>query len=125
MDALCWIYIINATILIIHEIDSAYWQEWKLLNPKQQNGINGFLLLHFPMVLVILIGLILLYEHKPAGSIISLLLASGGIFAFFFHFYHLWRGKQEFNTFLSKTIIVSTFFISVLQIVLTILRMTN
>ena len=24
------IYLINATLLIVHEIDSAYWEEWKL-----------------------------------------------------------------------------------------------
>jgi hypothetical protein len=39
MDLLFWIYLTNAVILINHEIDSAFWQEWKLINPKQKNGI--------------------------------------------------------------------------------------
>jgi hypothetical protein len=49
-----------------------------------------------------------------------LILAAGGLFAFFFHFYHLRKGRPEFNTPLSKGLIISTFVVSVIQIVLTI-----
>jgi hypothetical protein len=119
-NLLFWIYLINSIILINHEIDSAYWQEWKLINPDHKNGINGFLILHFPMLFTILFGLVLVYEGKPAGMIISLILSAGGLFAFFFHFYHLRRGRQEFDTIISKGMIISTFFISIFQIILTI-----
>jgi hypothetical protein len=120
MNLLFVTYLINATILIIHEIDSAYWQEWKLINPNYKNGINGFLILHFPMIIAILLGLIFVYENKTIGLILSLILAAGGLFAFFFHFYYLRKGKPEFDTFLSKGLIISTFVISIFQIVLTI-----
>lgn len=123
MDLLFWIYLINAVILINHEIDSAYWQEWKLINPNDQHGINGFLILHIPMLFAILIGLVFVYEDKTAGMIISLLLATGGLFAFFFHFYHLRKGKPEFNTLISKGMIISTFAISIIQTILTIRQM--
>jgi len=123
MDLLFWIYLINATILINHEIDSAYWQEWKLIDPNDKNGINGFLILHFPMILAILLGLVFVYDNKFAGLIFSLILSAGGLFAFFFHFYHLRKGKPEFNTVLSKGLIISTFLISLFQIILTIKRM--
>jgi len=123
MDLLFWIYLINAVILINHEIDSAYWQEWKLINPHGKDGINGFLISHFPMLLAILFGLVLVYDHRLFGFIISLLLAAGGLFAFFFHFYHLRKGKPEFNTIISKAMIISTFIISIFQIVLTINQM--
>ncbi len=120
MDLLFWTYLMNAIVLINHEIDSAYWQEWKLINENDKNGIKGFLWLHFPMLFVILLGLILVYENRISGYIISFVLSSGGIFAFFFHFYHLKKGRTEFNTFLSKGIIISTFIISVIQIILTV-----
>jgi uncharacterized membrane protein len=120
MDLLFWIYLINTVFLINHEIDSAYWQEWKLLNPNAKDGINGFLLMHIPMLFLILFGLVLVYEHKLAGMIISLLLSAGGLFAFFFHFYHLRKGKPEFNTLVSKAIIISTFVLSIFQVFLTI-----
>jgi uncharacterized membrane protein len=125
MDLLFWIYLINAVILINHEIDSAYWQEWKLLNPNAKDGINGFLLMHIPMLFIILLGLVLVYEHKLGGMIISLLLSAGGLFAFFFHFYHLRKGKPEFNTMISKAMIVSTFIISIFQAFLTIKQMVE
>jgi uncharacterized membrane protein len=125
MDLLFWIYLANAVILINHEIDSAFWQEWKLINPKQKNGINSFLILHIPMLFIILLGLIFVYEHTTAGMVISLILASGGIFAFFFHFYHIRKGKPEFNTPLSKTMIIATFAVSIVQIVLTLMQLTK
>lgn len=120
---LFWIYMTNAVILLVHEIDSAYWQEWKLINPDDKNGINGFLILHIPMVFLILLGLVYVYEDKFVGLIISLLLSAGGLFAYFFHFYHLRKGRLEFNTIISKGIIISTLIISVFQIILTIKQM--
>jgi uncharacterized membrane protein len=123
MYLLFWTYLINATILIIHEMDSAYWQEWKLIDPNNKNGINGFLILHIPMIIAILLGLIFIYDNRLAGLILSLVLSAGGLFAFFFHFYHLRKGKQEFNTILSKGLIISTLIISVFQIILTIKQM--
>lgn len=123
MDLLFWTYLINAVILINHEIDSAYWQEWKLINPNDKNGVNGFLALHFPMIFTILLGLVLVYEDRSAGMIISLILCAGGLFAFFFHFYHLRKGRKEFNTLMSKGMIISTFIISVFQTILTIKHM--
>ena len=119
-ELLFWIYLINAVILINHEIDSAFWQEWKLFNPKDENGINGFLIIHFPMLFAILYGLVLVDKGLLTGFVISLLLGLSGIFAFFFHFYHLRKGRQEFNTLLSKGIIISAFLISIFQIGLTI-----
>lgn len=113
---------INAIILIIHEIDSGYWEEWKLISPDDKNGINGFLLGHIPLLFIILFGLVLVYDNKPAGIIFSFLLSGGGLFAFIFHFYHLRKGRPEFNTLLSKTLIISTFVISIVQIIATIIK---
>jgi uncharacterized membrane protein len=123
MNLLFWVYLINATILINHEIDSAYWQEWKLINQGDKNGINGFLIIHFPVIFTVLLGLVFVYEDKFAGLIISLILSAGGLFAFFFHFYHLRKGRPEFNTFISKGMIISTGIVSVIQVILTIKQM--
>ncbi len=125
MDLLFWVYLSNATILINHEIDSAYWQEWKLINLDDKTGVNGFLIFHIPMIFTVLLGLVLVYEDKFAGFIISLILSACGLFAFFFHFYHLRKGKPEFNTMISKAMIISTFVISIFQIFLTIQQMTK
>jgi hypothetical protein len=120
LDLLFWTYLINAVILINHEIDSAYWQEWKLINPDEKNGINGFLIMHLPMLFIVLLGLVFVYEDKLPGMFISFFLSAGGIFAFFFHYYHLRKGRPEFNTKISKGMIIATFIVSVFQIYLTV-----
>ena len=89
LSLLFWIYLLNSVILIIHEIDSAYWQEWKLFSTDERVDIKGFLIIHFPVLFAILLGIILVDKEMIAGYIISLLVAAGGIFAFFFHFYYL------------------------------------
>ena len=121
LTLLFWIYLINAVLLMNHEIDSAYWQEWNLLPGKvAKGGITGFLLLHFPLLFVVLYGLILVREGVLAGLIISLILSASGIFAFFFHSFHLRRGKPEFDTWLSKSILGATLGVSLVQTVLTV-----
>jgi len=122
---LTWVYLINAVMLINHEIDSAYWQEWKLFKANGFLDIKGFLLLHFPLLLAVMLGLILVEREFVAGYVISLLVAAGGIFAFFFHFHHLRKGREEFNNWLSKLILILTLPLSLLQAILTILKMVG
>ena len=117
-NLLFWIYLINAVLLISHEIDSAYWKEWKLF--KLPGGITGFLLIHFPLLFLILYGLVLIYEKAFSGLIISLLLSFGGIFAFFIHTYFIKKGNEEFKTAISMFILIATFIISLIQLIITI-----
>ncbi len=119
-ELLFWIYLINAVILINHEIDSAYWKEWNLFKPLDKFGIKGFLIFHFPILILILYGLILVYEKSTSGLVFSIILAASGIFAFFFHFYHLRKGRQEFNNWVSKSILIAALAVSVFQAMLTL-----
>jgi hypothetical protein len=123
LSLLFWIYLVNAVLLINHEIDSAYWQEWKLFSSDEKIGVKGFLIIHFPLLFAVLFGLILTDKEMMAGYAISLLVSAGGIFAFFFHFYHLRKGRHEFNNWLSKMILLLTLPVSLLQMALTILKM--
>jgi len=122
LSLLFWIYLFNSVILINHEIDSAYWQEWKLFSSDEKVDIKGFLIVHFPLLFAVLFGLILVDKELIAGYVISLLVAAGGIFAFFFHFYHLLKGRKEFNNWLSKLILLLTLPASVFQMIITILE---
>ena len=94
-DILFWIYLVNAVLLINHEIDSAYWREWKLF--KLPGGISFFLLLHFFILFIVLLGLIQVFQESLAGLWLSLVLALGGIFAFSIHMYFLKKGRDEFK----------------------------
>ena len=82
-ETLSWIYLTNSVLLIIHEIDSAYWKEWDLF--KLPGGITGFLIIHFPLIFLILYGLIQVFLYSFTGLIFSLVLSSAGVFAFTIH----------------------------------------
>ena len=117
-NLLFWTYFVNAVLLINHEIDSAYWKEWELF--KIPGGISCFLLLHFPILFLILFGLILVYERNPGGLIISLLLGLSGIFAFSIHTYFIKKGRDEFKTIMSQALLFATLIVSIIQLFLTV-----
>ena len=35
-----WLYIATATLLVVHEIDSAFWKEWDLLHFFDKMGFR-------------------------------------------------------------------------------------
>lgn len=118
---LFWIYLLNAILLINHEIDSAYWNEWELF--RLPGGISGFLLLHFPILFLVLYGLVLVYQGSTYGLWISLLLALSGIFAFTIHTYFILKGRSEFKVPLSIFILACTLVASILQAILTVIEL--
>jgi hypothetical protein len=118
MQTLFWLYLINSILLINHEIDSAYWKEWELF--KLPGGISGFLIIHFPILFFILYGLVLVHKGSTAGLIFSLVLSSGGLFAFGIHSYFIKIGHRQFSTTISRLILTATLITSILQGGLTI-----
>ncbi len=114
LQILFWIYLVNAVLLILHEMDSAYWKEWDLF--RLPGGIGGFLLIHFPLFLAGLYGLVPVSRGEPAGLIFSIVLGAAGILAFFIHTYFLRRGRPEFNTRVSKGILGLLLIVSIAQI---------
>lgn len=112
------LYLINAVLIINHEIDSAYWREWELF--KLPGDINGFLIIHFPVLFFILYGVILVYKQSFPGLIFSLLLCFGGIFASTIHTYFIKKGRSEFNKPMSKFILLTMLIVSIIQLVVTV-----
>ena len=119
LDAMFWLYFFNALLLIIHEIDSAYWKEWELF--KLPGGITGFLIIHVPLIGAILFGLVAIILWPITGIVFSFILCFGGIFAFSIHTYFIKKGKEEFASPISKAILIATLVVSVIEIVVTIL----
>jgi len=121
VSLLTWLYIVNSVLLIVHEIDSAYWQEWKLF--KLPGGISFFLVIHLPLVFLILYGLAQLQQNTPAGYAISMILAAAGIFAFTIHMVFMAKGNREFKTPLSISILIASLAVSIIQAWLTVIAM--
>lgn len=112
-DALLWLYLGNAALLITHEIDSAYWQEWRLF--RLPGSLPLFLALHLPLVFLILYGLLFVHQRTTAGLVFSLLLAAGGVFAFTVHTYFIKKGREEFRAPMSLFILAAALVVSLVQ----------
>ncbi len=120
-DLLFWLYLTNAVILICHEIDSAYWREWELFNLP--GGAGFFVLLHFPLMFIVLYGLVLVHQGAAAALVISLLLAASGIFAFTIHLLFISRGHHQFQTPVSLFILLATLAASLTQAVVSVMML--
>lgn len=117
-DILFWVYLINAVLLILHEIDSAYWKEWELF--RLPGGVTGFLLAHIPILPLVLYGLVLVSRGTFAGLILSLILSLAGVFAFSIHSYFIRRGRDEFKSPISLAILLATLAVSLVQAAITV-----
>jgi hypothetical protein len=122
-ELLFWVYLFNAVLLIIHEMDSTYWQEWEMFHLP--GGLTGFLALHVPLLALLLYGLILVWERTPAGLILSLVLSLAGLFAFSIHTYFIGKGRDEFKLPVSVVILVAILLVSLLQAALTLYQLVE
>ncbi|MDP1729298.1 MAG: hypothetical protein Q8L27_03800 [archaeon] len=118
-DILIWLYLINALLLINHEIDSAYWKEWKLFNLK--GGMNGFLAFNFIAIFIFLYGFIEIIRASNLAIIFSFLMALTGIFTFGIHSYFLAKGKPEFKVPFSLFILISTLIVSLIELIVVLI----
>src|SRR5512138_2206626 len=90
------LYLLEAALLVVHEIDSAFWREWDLFGLP--GGEAGFLALHVPLVAVVVWGYGRVVEGARAGARMSAALAIAGLAAAAIHGTLLARGAPEFRT---------------------------
>lgn len=102
MKTLTMLYIVNATLLLLHEIESAYEKEWEIL--KLPVKITGFLLLHVPIIFLLFYGLIEIEKSTPVGLIFGIILGIGGIIPFIVHKI-LCKTPDQFNLPISNIIL--------------------
>jgi hypothetical protein len=101
-----WAYLAAAVLLILHEMDSAFWKEWQLF--KLPGGVGFFLVLHIPLYVLLLLGLAWLAREKRAGLWVAAATGAAGIAAGIIHGVFLRRGHKEFSTFISRAILYAT-----------------
>ncbi len=102
MKIITLLYIINGTLLILHEIESAYEKEWELL--KLPGKITGFLLLHIPIIIFLFYGLIAIENNSTTGMIFGIILGIGGVIPFIVHKLII-KSACQFNLPISNVII--------------------
>lgn len=108
-----FLYLANATVLISHEIDSAFWQEWQLLHLP--GGIQLFLLLHLLLLPMVLYGYREVCLRGPRAGLASMILASVGIFAALLHGAFIAAGDAGFSLPVSQALLVMTLLLSLGQ----------
>ena len=107
-------YILNANLLITHEIDSAYWHEWNLFNLP--GGITAFLIINFLLICLVFLGYSQVVLAKPNTRKIFSMLACVGIFTFIIHIVFIAPGQTEFRTISSLGLLASILIVSILQL---------
>ncbi len=83
MKPITLVYMVNATLLLLHEIESAYEREWEIF--KLPGNLTGFLLVHIPMILLIFYGLIEIEKTTTAGLTCGIIFGIGGVIPFIVH----------------------------------------
>jgi hypothetical protein len=102
MSIISLFYILNATLLLLHEIESAFEKEWKIL--KLPGKITGFLILHVPIIILLFYGLLEIEKQTRTGFIIGIIVGISGSVPFLVHKVLIKR-ENHFNLFISNIII--------------------
>lgn len=102
MKFISMLYVINSTLLILHEVESAYEKEWELL--KLPGKITGFLMLHIPIIILIFYGLIEIEKGTAIGFVLGIVTGIGGVIPFIVHKIIV-RKSNHFNLIISNAII--------------------
>jgi hypothetical protein len=109
------LYLANATVLLTHQIDAAYWHEWELFGLP--GGAPLFVLTNLPMVFLVLWGARALALGRRAGLVMSWALVASGAIAIGLHGVFLLRGHDAFRAPVSLGLLAATLALSCAQAV--------
>ena len=107
------LYLANAVVLLVHQMDAAHWHEWALFGLP--GGLDLYLLLNLPIALAVLLGYGAVAARRPSAVGYSWLLVASGLFATGFHAAHLWGGGPAFRAPVSLALLADTLLLSLLQ----------
>lgn len=96
-------------------MDSAFQKEWEFL--KLPGKITGFLLLHIPIIIFLLYGLIKIVDATFAGYTLGILAGAGGFLPFLIHKIIV-KNNLYFESTLSNAIIYLNIFCGAILIIL-------
>ncbi len=110
-------YLITMSLLILHQIDAAYWKEWQMFYIP--GGIQVFLLFNIFIIPIVLIGYKQLVTQSNTAHFYSYLCASLAILTFLIHCGFALLGTSQFHLPLSIAIIIFCLIFGIWQVVLT------
>ncbi len=109
-----WLFLANATMLVTHQIDAAFWHEWELFGIPGGNQVN--LLLNIPIIALVLYAYGRVVADIHAGMFFCKLLAALGFLTCAIHSFFLVRGNESFVQPMSIGLLTATFVLSAWQL---------
>ena len=107
------LYLANATVLITHQIDAAFWHEWDLFGLP--GGAPLFVLTNLPIVFAVLWGAQALAHGRVGGIVMSWALVASGAIAIGLHGVFLASGHVAFRAPVSLGLLAATGVLSLAQ----------
>lgn len=105
-------FILNLGLLLLHEMDAVFWQEWRLFGlTDDEFGRKLFILVHLPLFVFLLVGILNLGSRF--GKVVSLVFSSFLVVHLFLHASPI--GQGQFHGLFSSGIILAMFLVSVVQ----------
>jgi hypothetical protein len=114
-----FLYILNVSLLLLHEIESAYEKEWEIL--LLPGKITGFLLLHIPIVFIFFYGLYCIILYPQTRGIISIIIGIAGFIPFIVHKIVV-NKKDHFNNIISNIIILGNVISGMILVIMGIIE---
>ena len=114
LPRLQWLFLANATVLIVHQIDAAFWHEWELFLIPGGNQMN--LLLNIPIIALVLYAHSRVVADIHTGMFFYKLLAALGFLTCAIHAGFTLAGSEAFVQPMSIALLVATFVLSVGQL---------
>jgi hypothetical protein len=108
--------VLNLTLLIVHQIDAAYWHEWEMF--RLPGGIQVFNVLNIVIFLSVLACFVTVVARKPAGLYCALAIAAVSALVLPIHAGFALAGYAQFHLPVSIAVIVGTFLVSIVQVTL-------
>ena len=96
------LFIINVTLLILHEIESGYEKEWEIL--KIPGKLTGFILFHIPIIILFFFGFYCIIIFPKIRGLLSIAIGISGFIPFLVHKVIV-NKKECFNKIISNIII--------------------
>jgi hypothetical protein len=107
-------FLANATVLITHQIDAAFWHEWELFHIPGGNQVN--LLLNIPIIALVLYAHSRVVADVHTGMFFYKLLAALGFLTCAIHAGFMVAGSESFVQPMSIALLVTTFVLSAWQL---------
>ncbi len=117
MKLITLFFILNATLLTLHEIESGYEKEWEIL--RLPFKLTGFLALHIPILFIFFYGVLEIEKQSMVGLILGIISGVGGFIPFLVHKL-LFKKREHFNLIVSNLIIYGNMITGLITVILSI-----